>query len=108
MRMNPDPSELLGREASVDLSIKEISHGRVVERDGDRCRQLLNQTHVDYQQGIQRVGYTKTTDFGWPEITKVDELGPGVRAKQERGAWRQGRSSLGQQGAFAHRFSPDR
>jgi hypothetical protein len=42
VRVDPNPAELLGSTSRVNLVVKDLGHGRVIEGNGNRCTRLLH------------------------------------------------------------------
>ena len=72
MRVNPYATELLRLATQVDLPVKEIGHGLILERDGDRCATLANHLHVFDKQQIVGRRDGEAADLGPPTIPQVD------------------------------------
>lgn len=86
MRVDPDPPELLGSQASIDLLIEVLGHRIVVERDGDHGAALADEHEVFNQQQVISSGDAEAADFGLAEITQEQQLGPRGRPEAERGS----------------------
>ena len=81
MRMQPDSRELVRPASQVDLSVEEIRHGIIRERNGYRAGGLFDQCQVSHVEQVVFVGYAKGTDLGRAQITQVEQFGPGRGAE---------------------------
>lgn len=85
MRVDPDPSELLGSQAAIDLLIEELGDCCVVKGNGDHRAALADEHEVFDQQQVIGGGDPEAADFGLTEITQEQQLGPRGRPEAERG-----------------------
>jgi len=57
--------------------LKEVGHGGVVKRHGDRRHLLLDQQDVLHEQQVLCTGQSEPAHFTVTTVTKAQELGPG-------------------------------
>ena len=83
MRVQPQPCELFGLAALVDLSVKEVSHRLVIERHVCPGTSLLDELHVLDEQQVVVGSDSESTDFRFAVITQEQQLRPCGRAEAE-------------------------
>ena len=70
MGMYPNPAKTLWLSTGIDLLIKEISYGRVLEGHMGPGADLLHQPDVFHQQQIIRSRDAETTHLGLTIVTQ--------------------------------------
>ena len=68
MGVNPHPRKAFGRESEIDLLVKKIRHGSVVEFHGYGRADLFDQPNVFDQQRISGGRDSEAADFGGAEV----------------------------------------
>jgi hypothetical protein len=69
MGVQPEPRELLGLAASINLSIEEVRNGHVVERHVDPSAGLRNEPNIFDEQQVVFGRDSKTADLGVARVT---------------------------------------
>ena len=69
MSVDPDPGELFGLAARIDLGIEEIGHRLVEELDMDRRSPLVDELDIFHQQRIVDRGDAESANLGIAGIT---------------------------------------
>jgi hypothetical protein len=81
--MQPDPSELTGYSARVDLGLEKVRHGRVVEGYGDHGCLLLDRDEVLDEQQVLRPRDAKPAHLGTPVVAEKQQFCPCRRRKAQ-------------------------
>lgn len=74
--MNPDPSELLGTPAPVDLVVKEFGDSHVVKHHRHRGAALPDQYEIFNEQQVTRARDPEASNFGRTIVTQKEQLRP--------------------------------
>jgi hypothetical protein len=62
--MDPNPGELFGLAAQIDLPVEEIRHCVIVKADRSPVGLLANGDKFDDSQRVARIGDPEPADFG--------------------------------------------
>jgi len=74
--MNPNPADLFGLAAEVDLVFEKIGDSDVIERHKDLGTVLLDELNVLDEQQIVRCGDSEPADFRRPQVTQDTRVSP--------------------------------
>lgn len=84
MRVNPQSPKFIRAPARIDLPIKEVGHGLVIELDMDPRARLPGQLHIFHKQQVVLHRDPKSADLGITYVAQEQELGPGRGAEPQR------------------------
>ncbi|TWU33209.1 hypothetical protein Poly41_49610 [Novipirellula artificiosorum] len=71
MGVDPYPCELVWSASSINLAVKQIGNGFVIELDRDRCTGLFDQFDIDDQQRVVGVADAEPANLTRSCVTKT-------------------------------------
>lgn len=104
MGVYPNPAEISGMATLIDLFIKKVRHGFVVEGNRHRSALLPHEADVLNKRKVVGFGDCEPTNFRRAVVTQEQQLGPRVRGEPERRSADRCRNLA--PGAESRRFPP--